>query len=349
MARTEPGRHWQQSTDTWEFAYRFPWGIHPFIRNRQFHFNPGFLLDLWIHPPGWLLVSGSWYFPTAFLAGWLARRRGVKTLFWNESNLVYVEHASPAADRWRGRILGCFDGYVVPGAWASEYILHYFPAAKNKPFLQLPNVVDEKIFRQKTSELRLQRELLLQKWQIPEHASPLFLCIARLDPIKGIEQLIQSFLSSQVLGQAILVIAGEGSLKDTLKVLIAHSAGGERVRLLGYVAEADIVELLAIADAFVLPSLGDPYPLAVIEAAFAGLPLLLSNKVGCHPEALVPEENGFLFDPYQPDEIRIFLEKFVGLGKEDWENMGRKSAFIAEDKFETTKVIHRFVQDIQEL
>jgi glycosyltransferase involved in cell wall biosynthesis len=342
MAHTEPGRHWQHDPREWKFAYQFPRGIHPFIRGRQFHLNLGYLSHLATHPPEWLLISGSWYFPTAYLASRIARTKGVKVFFWNESNLEYVERTSSVANRWRSRVLGGYYGYVVPGAWAKDYIRHFVPEAKN--FLQLPNVVDESLYRDQVSRLRSQRERLLEKWHIPATASPVFLCIARLDPIKGIQVMVPEFLSANKLQQASLVVAGDGPLAEGLHSIAANSAGGERVHFTGHVNGSDILELLAIADAFVLPSLGDPYPLAVIEAAFAGLPLLLSDKVGCYPEALVVYKNGLLFNPGQPGELSRKMEEFNELGKNSWQKMGEESLNIAEMKFETGKVIDCFVE-----
>ena len=114
-------------------------------------------------------------------------------------------------------------------------------------------------------------------------------------------------------------------------------------------SEAEILDLLSLADGFILPSLGDPYPLAVIEAAFAGLPLLLSDRVGCHPDALLPGENGLLFDPHDLDSIQRCLGEFIALGPQVWAAMGAQSLKVAEDRFGTERVVTRFVDDLLQL
>ncbi|HUP74780.1 MAG TPA: glycosyltransferase [Acidimicrobiales bacterium] len=71
---------------------------------------------------------------------------------------------------------------------------------------------------------------------------------------------------------ALLVIAGDGPLSDEL-----HQAArvvGARVRLLGRVPIDEIADIYAMADVFVFPSRYEGRPLALLEAATAGLPIL---------------------------------------------------------------------------
>ena len=71
---------------------------------------------------------------------------------------------------------------------------------------------------------------------------------------------------------AMLVIAGDGPLSEELH----HAARvvGERVRLLGRVPIDEIADVYSMADVFVFPSRYEGRPLALLEAATAGLPIL---------------------------------------------------------------------------
>jgi glycosyltransferase involved in cell wall biosynthesis len=71
---------------------------------------------------------------------------------------------------------------------------------------------------------------------------------------------------------AMLVIAGDGPLSEELH----HAARvvGERVRLLGRVPIDEIADIYSMADVFVFPSRYEGRPLALLEAATAGLPIL---------------------------------------------------------------------------
>jgi glycosyltransferase involved in cell wall biosynthesis len=173
--------------------------------------------------------------------------------------------------------------------------------------------------------------------------------VARIEPIKGIRQLVESLLGFEKLDNLILLIAGTGALKDELETRVRQSGKEANIRFIGYQSESQVLELLALTDGFLLPSLGDPYPLVVIEACFARLPLLLSNRVGCHPEALQPGQNGLLFDPYQPESIRDALRNFLGAGPGGWQAMGEHSLANAESVFSTQRVLPRFVDELEKL
>jgi glycosyltransferase involved in cell wall biosynthesis len=348
MATTEPGRHWVFDAREWSFEYRFPPGLHPVVGGHMLHLNPGGLIELVIRPPTWLILSGSWYFPTVFLSSWLAKLARTRTLFWSESNLAYVEHRSYLAQRLRSWVMNSFDGYIVPGGWAREYVLHHAASAPRKPMLDLPNVVDERLFRDRVAERRKHRQELLSKWHLEQGRRPILFVAARLEPIKGIRELLMTLASMQAR-PVTLLIAGEGALRAELETLIRDARLEDRVRLLGYLREPEILDLLSLADGFILPSLGDPYPLAVIEAAFAGLPLLLSDRVGCHPEALLPGQNGLLFDPHDPSSIQFCLKRFVALGSEEWTEMGLRSLEVAEERFSTGRVVARFLDELLSL
>ena len=345
MARVELGRTWKFDQRSWRFNYRFLPGWHPLIGGRIFHFNPTYALDLLARPPDWMLVAGSWFLPTVRISTAIARLTKTRTFFWSESNLAYVEHDSPLANRMRGWVMDSFDGYAVPGCWAREYVLHYAPSATQKPQLELPNVVDERLFRDSVLERRKRRQELLVKWHLEERHRPILFTAARLEPIKGIRELLQALVAVPTQ-PASLLVAGNGQLGDELQAIVRGSALEDRIRLLGFLDEPEILDLLALADAFVLPSLGDPYPLAVVEAAFAGLPLLLSDRVGCHPEVLLPEENGLLFDPTDMVSIQQCLERFLALGPQTWAEMGARSLAVAEERFSTECVVARFVDEL---
>ena len=345
MAKTEPGRYWQLNPRSFEFKYRFSSGFHPLIHERIFHFNPNLLFSLLKKPPKWLLLSGSWYFPTFICALLIARLRGIKTIIWNESNLAYVEYSQSFINTVRGKVLSLGDAYAVPGQWAKEYVSFHVPASKKRKFLQLPNVVDEEKYLSGVRQRAVQKDRLRQKWDIPSDKR-VIVSLTRLEPIKGLNQMLAGWLQFSYKSKTIWLIAGDGSLRQNLQTEIQTAGMEGSIRLLGHRTEDEILELLALADAFALPSLGDPYPLAVLEAMFAGLPLLLSNRVGCHPETLKPGKNGLLFDPYQVEDVRQTLDNFLTLTPRQWKTMGEHSLQLASERFGTEIVVQNFVTDI---
>src|SRR5262249_55397361 len=102
------------------------------------------------------------------------------------------------------------------------------------------------------------------------------------------------------LDNAVLVIAGDGSLYEPL-IALAHKQGIEtKVRFVGYVSPEDARRYYAVADVFVLPSVTMPtgketWGLVVNEAMNQGLPVIASEAVGAAAGGLVQSGvNGFV-------------------------------------------------------
>jgi glycosyltransferase involved in cell wall biosynthesis len=90
----------------------------------------------------------------------------------------------------------------------------------------------------------------------------------------------------------VLMIAGEGPNRGQL----ARLADRLRVRtiLLGDLGTDRLLEAYVAADVFSLLSFHEPWGVVVNEAAAAGLPLVLSDRVGAAHDLLADGENGFL-------------------------------------------------------
>src|SRR5262249_47399158 len=90
-------------------------------------------------------------------------------------------------------------------------------------------------------------------------------------------------------------IAGEGPYRDVLVARIAELGLEKSVTLTGTLAETEVYQLLSKADAFVLPITGpgEAWPVSVMEAMGAGLPVIASS-IGATPEMITPGEDGFL-------------------------------------------------------
>jgi len=118
-----------------------------------------------------------------------------------------------------------------------------------------------------------------------------FVCLARYDAQKNIAGTVASFLACVASGvPAQLVIAGEPSDWVELRrseAIRRGSRDADRVHLL---ATSDAPTLLAAADAFLLNSFFEGWPVAATEAWAAGLPLILSDVGGARE--LVARDSG---------------------------------------------------------
>ena len=62
---------------------------------------------------------------------------------------------------------------------------------------------------------------------------------------------------------------------------LAHELQGDNLQTSGWLSRAEVVEQLAKADIFLMPSLWEGMPLALIEAQASGVPAVVANVVGC--------------------------------------------------------------------
>lgn len=93
------------------------------------------------------------------------------------------------------------------------------------------------------------------------------------------------------------LIVGEGREKEALLAQRDALGLGDAVRLVGY--WPDLAEALAALDVFVLPSLMEGHPLAILEAMAAGKPVVATD-VGGNAEAVQPGLTGLLVPPADP-------------------------------------------------
>lgn len=122
-----------------------------------------------------------------------------------------------------------------------------------------------------------------------------FIYVGRLSPEKNLKYLIEVF---NTLPDLNLTIVGFGPLERELKQ-IAHS----NICFTGAIDNKNLASVYQKNDVFILPSTSEPWGLVVEEALNNGLPVIVSNRVGC-AEELVNESVGLIFPLEKPDGLK---------------------------------------------
>ncbi len=137
--------------------------------------------------------------------------------------------------------------------------------------------------------------------EIPK-TSLLMGAIGELHKNKGYEYMLQAFSDARKTRSSPyrLIIMGEGEEKEKLKKLISDLDLESDVALLGYVKNAP--SYLTAFDAFALTSIKEGLPYVIIEAGFAGLPVVATN-VGGVREIIEDMKTGILVQARKPDDI----------------------------------------------
>jgi colanic acid/amylovoran biosynthesis glycosyltransferase len=172
--------------------------------------------------------------------------------------------------------------------------------------------------------------------------------VARLNAVKGhlyalaaIHRGIQSGLDLHY------TIAGEGPFRDAIETRINELGLRDRVTLAGSLAELEVFRLLSRADAFLLPSTGkgEAWPVSVMEAMAAGLPVIAS-EIGATPEMITPGEDGFLVP--QADAQGI-LDKITLLANDVGvrTRIGKAARLTARRRFDVSSTAKALIDAIE--
>lgn len=163
----------------------------------------------------------------------------------------------------------------------------------------IPNGIDAQTFH---PDLKRQRSAYRQERQISEDAT-VYLFVGSGYLRKGLQQTIKAFAR---LPQGFLAVVGYDKHEERYRTLAKQLKIEERVLFFG--SQNDVKPFYALADAFVLPTLYDPFPNAVLEAMACGLPVITSTKSGA-AEILTQGSSGFVCDALDVEMIADYMQQ----------------------------------------
>jgi glycosyltransferase involved in cell wall biosynthesis len=103
------------------------------------------------------------------------------------------------------------------------------------------------------------------------------LAVSNLIPRKGLDHLIEAVRLLVADGRDVtLTVVGEGPERGALEA----RARGLPVELVGALPRAEIAKSFQNADVFAMPTLGDPFGIAAVEALAAGVPVVVTDASG---------------------------------------------------------------------
>jgi UDP-glucose:(heptosyl)LPS alpha-1,3-glucosyltransferase len=191
-----------------------------------------------------------------------------------------IERANFAGRKYR-KVIAVSDGV------RDELIRLY--GIPSSDVIVIPNGVDLAIFS--AERLAPQRSVLRNEFGI-EAETPALLFVGNEFRRKNLAAVIQA-LSRHGMERAMLLVAGKDH-SGPYRALAARLGVADRVRFLG--PGADMPQVYAATDIFVLPSAYEALSLAMVEAAASGLPVLMTRVHGA-TEFIRPGENGDFVEP----------------------------------------------------
>ena len=113
-----------------------------------------------------------------------------------------------------------------------------------------------------------------------------------------------------------------------------------------YPPHANIQDIYNSADYFCLPSLFEGFPNVLCEAMSCGLPVICSN-VCDNPHIVQDGENGYLFDPYNVQQMVDSIECIIRLSLKEYETISLNNIEKSEHMFSMKAFLDKYISIIE--
>lgn len=152
-----------------------------------------------------------------------------------------------------------------------------------------------------------------------------FIFVGRFSPHKGIDVLIDAFriYRNEYGGDWELACFGNGPLEGLLS---KHP----EITTYPFLSQVELINHAKSAGAFILPSRYEPWGVAVHEFATAGLPLILSDRVGARSQFLIEGFNGYAFRADAAQNLALKMHTLAQKEQHELIEMGKRSNRLAQ-------------------
>jgi glycosyltransferase involved in cell wall biosynthesis len=237
---------------------------------------------LWLHGYGYFACV------LAFLA---AKSVGMPVLLRGETHLQLQR--SGWRRRIRDRVLRwCFqrvDGFLAIGSRNRDY--YRALGVPDERIHIVPYTVDNERFIAASTLSAEERTQVRKKLGFPADI-PVVLYASKLVERKHPHTLMRAIGQLQRANVAVgLCLIGSGPMENELRAL-AKTLRLQHTVFLGFLNQSELPQAYAASDIFVLAAESEPWGLVVNEVMCAGLPIVVSEELGCAPDLVRPGENG---------------------------------------------------------
>lgn len=220
---------------------------------------------------------------------------------------------------------------AVSAAVRDELVARF--GARPERVVVIPNGVDLERYRAGSGRQQARRDLGLPEGAFVAGAA------GRMLPVKAFDRLLAAVPTLRRDGLPVhLALAGDGPQRRRLEEQARRLGIASSVSFLG--VRGDMATFFAAVDAFVLPSLREGSPRALLEAMAAGRPVVAS-AVGGVPEIVEDARSGLLVPPGSSDDLaaalaRLAADPALALG------LGAAARQRVEDHFSLDAMVHAY-------
>jgi len=279
--------------------------------------NPGIISELHKGHYDAIWVHGYMYM-TNWLAFMAARLTRTPILLRGESNLLEPRplHIRLAKEMLLRSLFHQVAGCLYIGRHNKEFYRHY--GVPEERLFFTPYTVDNAYFRQQAKLLAPRRQELRVRWGVKDDR-PVILFVGRLVHCKQPLLLLEAYRQVRQKYPCVLLYVGDGPLRREIEKRAKQEPIPD-VQITGFLNQSEISQAYVAGDILVLPSAHEPWGLVVNEGMNFGLPIVVSDRVGCAPDLVHEGENGFIVPYHSVDLLAHAIETLVT-------NPGRRRSF----------------------
>jgi glycosyltransferase involved in cell wall biosynthesis len=309
------------------------------------HLNLDMLYYLKRNKPDLIILGGVWSSINTILYVIFSK---IPLIAWDETNRFDFGNVKKKHFWFKRFLTNRLKYFAIPGLESKYFYQELLNEAsiRDKKFIYLPNLVDERLFDNSNIEIH-EKNALKIKFRIPENKKIIY-WPARFIPHKGIVNFIQ-YLDEKILNDWIIIILGNGPLKEETINFIKKKKLETHFIIYDLLPYEEALKLYFLSDLLIMPSIADSNPLSVIEAIHSSLPVLVSNRIGNFNEVLIDEKNGIGVDPFDEISMRKGIEFIFNKSKSELTEMGKFSKELALKYYSTESTINKFVTDLNEI
>jgi glycosyltransferase involved in cell wall biosynthesis len=267
-----------------------------------------------------ILITGALAFPSGATGAFYANEKHIPLIVFDDAKLEDVQRDF-FTNFVKKQLYSGVDAIFCPApGWESTF--RFFGFDPHRLFYGV-DVIDNDFFM----KAEISEDLV---HSLPESY---FLNVGRQVEKKNLLMLLKSYhqLIQKKGNVPDLVLVGEGQKRKELEdYIVEHHLN--KVHLLPFLPQQSVREIYRCATAFILPStFGETWGLVINEAMASGLPVIVSNRVGCVGTLVKEGVNGFIFDANSIESMTGALIKFADLSAEEKKAMSHSSLEIIQD------------------
>ncbi len=169
-----------------------------------------------------------------------------------------------------------------------------------------------------------------------------WLAVGRLEKQKDYPTMLKAFAQlSQQFPKSLLLICGQGYLRDQLENLVKELSLQDRVKFLG--VRSNIPEIMNGVDGYVMSSAWEGMPGVLLEASATGLPIVATNVSG-NREVVLDGKTGFLVPPHNFEVLAKTMQILMELPLSERQKMGQLSREYIVDNYSCEQGVIRWLE-----